>query len=208
MGNSEKRDHWEKIYLTKDSEELSWYQEIPRTSLELIGQLELPVTARIIDVGGGDSLLADHLVELGYQDITVVDISKTALAKSRNRLGGKDDKVKWVQGDVVAFIPPEKFDFWHDRATFHFLIDENEIESYLETAHHYLNADGILLLGTFSDKGPDQCSGLPVRRYSEESLGRRLAKQFDIIRCKTVDHHTPTGNAQNFLYCILRKKSC
>ncbi len=207
MENSERRDHWEEIYRTKASEEVSWYQKSPQTSLELIQQSNLPMTARIIDVGGGDSLLVDHLLELGYRDISVVDISETALNKSRERLDANADDINWIQGDVRRLGLSGKFDLWHDRATFHFLIDENEIDRYLQTAYQHLNPEGILLLGTFSEKGPSQCSGLPVRQYSVKNLVHRLEKQFEIITSKTIDHFTPSGNAQNFLYCIFRKKA-
>ncbi|MGB5693174.1 MAG: class I SAM-dependent methyltransferase [Flavobacteriaceae bacterium] len=207
MENSKRRDHWEEIYQTKETEEVSWYQKSPKTSLELIQQSDLPKTARIIDMGGGDSLLVDNLLEMGFNNISVVDISETALNKSRERLGAKGADVNWIQGNATRFHPPGKFDLWHDRATFHFLIHENKIDRYLQTAYQHINPEGILLLGTFSEKGPHQCSGLPVNQYSSKSLVRRLEKQFEIITCKTIDHFTPTGSAQNFLYCIFRRKS-
>ncbi len=206
MENSERRQHWEKIYRTKETEELSWFQESPTISLEFIDGLAIPMTARIIDMGGGDSLLADHLLALGYQHLTVADISETALNKARIRLGANADNVNWIRSEATNFRQPEGYDLWHDRATFHFLTQEDEIDNYLKIVHQHLNSEGILLLGTFSDRGPDQCSGLPVNQYSEISLAKRLEKYFEKLSCKVADHHTPGGTAQNFLYCCFRKK--
>ena len=206
MEKSERRNHWEKIYRTKETEEVSWYQASPTISLEFIAGLEIPMEAKIIDMGGGDSLLADHLLALGYQHLTVVDISETALNKARKRLGAKADKVSWIRTEAVKFIQAEGYDLWHDRATFHFLTQEAEIDRYLKTVHENLNRAGILLLGTFSEQGPDQCSGLPVKQYSAVSLAKRVEIYFEKIRCRTADHYTPGGASQNFLYCCFRKK--
>lgn len=206
MENSERRQHWEKIYHSKETEEVSWYQESPTISLEFIDELAIPMTSKIIDMGGGDSLFTDHLFALGYRHLTVVDISETALNKARIRLGAKAEKVNWIRSDATTFQQPDGYDLWHDRATFHFLTREDEIDQYLQTIHQHLNSRGILLLGTFSEQGPDQCSGLPVKQYSEISLAKRLEKYFEKVSCKVADHHTPGGTSQNFLYCCFRKK--
>jgi 2-polyprenyl-3-methyl-5-hydroxy-6-metoxy-1,4-benzoquinol methylase len=197
------RDHWEKIYQTRAPEQNSWTQNIPQSSLVLIGNLNLPKTARIIDVGGGDSKLVDFLIEDGYRDITVLDISSVSLDKAKARLGEKAKEIKWIRADITEFEPSVKYDCWHDRATFHFLTTPSQIENYIETAGKAIG--GYMILSTFSDRGPDQCSGLVVKKYSEQELQRHLAKGFRKIECKTEDHHTPSGNIQNFIFCSFKR---
>ncbi len=203
----DRKEHWESIYQKKELRETSWYQATPATSLNFFKQLKVPLTAKIIDIGGGDSLLVDHLLGLGYQDLTVLDISETAIAKAQQRLGAKAVRVKWVVADAAKFKPTDTYDFWHDRATFHFLTEQDEISGYLQTAHQHINKDGILVIGTFSDKGPKTCSGFEIRQYSEATMTDRLKKLFEKIKCLTVDHSTPSGVLQNFLFCSFRKRS-
>ena len=206
MESSERRKHWDAIYQSKDLKNLSWFQPKPETSLGFFKQFDVPLTAKIIDVGGGDSLLVDCLLDLGYRDITVLDISESALEKAKQRLGDRADNVKWIVADAASFVPDEKYDFWHDRAAFHFLTLDEEIENYLNTVQQSINPGGILMIGTFSEQGPKKCSGIEIKQYSEVSMTDRLKAYFEKIRCITVDHRTPFDTIQNFVFCSFRKK--
>lgn len=197
------QSHWNTVYKTKSPEQVSWTQDIPQTSLEFIHSFNLPKTAKIVDIGGGDSKLVDFLLAEGFTNITVLDISNEALEKVKQRLGEKAATVKWVISDVTEFRPEESFDVWHDRATFHFLTTPEQIHSYIENASKSVN--GYLTIGTFSDKGPDKCSGLPIKKYSEETLNHELQKNFNKIKCITEDHITPFHTKQNFLFCSFKK---
>lgn len=205
MENFYRKKHWEKIYRTKELKDVSWFQPTPETSLDFFKQFNVPTTAKVIDIGGGDSFLVDHLLDLGYQNITVLDISATAIDRAKQRLGEKANKVKWIVADAATFKPTEKYDFWHDRAAFHFLTDEQEISSYLETAEQHINPTGVLVIGTFSEQGPEKCSGLEIKQYSETSMTDRLKNLFEKIKCITVDHKTPFDTIQNFVFCSFRK---
>jgi ubiquinone/menaquinone biosynthesis C-methylase UbiE len=207
MESFDRKKHWENIYQNKDLQNLSWYEATPTTSLEFLKQFNVPVTAKIIDVGGGDSLLADHLLALGYKDITVLDISEAALDKAKKRLGDKASMVKWIVADAATFQANETYDFWHDRAAFHFLTSEKEIDSYINTIKQNLNTDGILVVGTFSEEGPKKCSGIEIKQYSEATLSNRLQKFFKKVKCIKVDHKTPLNTIQNFIFCSFKKLS-
>jgi len=195
--------HWDRVFMTRGSNQLSWTQDVPQISLEFIHSFGLSKTAKIIDIGGGDSKLVDHLIDEGFENITVLDISPTALENAKNRLGEKAQKVNWIVCDVTEFHPDTHFDVWHDRATFHFLTTSDQVEKYLETARNAVS--GFLTIGTFSDQGPDKCSGLEVKQYSEEKLTSELQNGFDKIRCITEDHVTPFKTKQNFLFCSFRR---
>lgn len=199
------KSHWEKVYTTKQLNEVSWYQPTPQVSLDFINELNIPKDAAIIDVGGGDSFLVDRLLSLGYSDITVLDISETAINRARLRLGDKANLVNWIISDISEFIPERKFDLWHDRAVFHFLTSEKEIKKYLETASTSLSKEGKIVIGTFSEYGPEKCSGLPVKQYSEENLVVTIKKWFQKIKCIHTDHITPFNTVQNFLFCSFKK---
>lgn len=198
------KQHWDQVYKTKEPNELSWTQEVPRTSLEFIHSVNLPKSASIIDIGGGDSKLVDHLLNEGYENITVLDISENALSRAKERLGEKAKGVKWIVSDVTHFIPQQKYDLWHDRATFHFLTSPDQIKSYLSIASEFVT--GYLTIATFSESGPAKCSGLPVKQYSEEELNNTLSDNFIKIRCIKEDHITPFNTRQNFLFCCFKKK--
>ncbi|MDO9001304.1 MAG: class I SAM-dependent methyltransferase [Bacteroidota bacterium] len=202
-----KKKHWENIYQTKELKDVSWYQAKPTTSLEFLEEFNVAKSAKIIDVGGGDSFFVDHLIELGYSDITVLDISETALERAKMRLGEKASAVKWIVADAAKFIPTEKYDFWHDRAAFHFLTEETEIKNYIDTIKNYLNLNGVLVVGTFSETGPTKCSGIEIKQYSEVSISERLSQFFKKIKCVTVDHQTPFNTIQNFIFCSFKKIS-
>ena len=205
MENFDRKKHWENIYQTKELEDVSWFQPTPETSLDFFKQFKVPTSAKVIDIGGGDSFLVDHLLDLGYQDISVLDISSAAIERAKKRLGDKAKQVKWIVADVATFKPTEKYDFWHDRAAFHFLTDEQEISNYLETAEQNINSTGVMVIGTFSEQGPKKCSGIEIKQYSEATMTDRLKKVFKKIKCITVDHKTPSGNIQNFVFCSFRK---
>jgi SAM-dependent methyltransferase len=201
--NNTGKQHWEKIYETKHPGELSWTQQTPTTSLNFILSFGLKKTAKIIDIGGGDSNLVDHLLEKGFENITVLDISSKALDKAKQRLGDKAKKVNWVVCDITKFKPDTTFDVWHDRATFHFLTTGNQVTKYLNIARNSIS--GFLTIGTFSINGPEKCSGLKIKQYSEQKLTAELQNGFDKIRCVTEDHITPFNTSQNFLFCSFKR---
>lgn len=201
--NSNAKKHWETVYETKNPDQVSWTQAVPKTSLDFIHSFGLPKTAKIIDIGGGDSKLADHLLDEGFENITVLDISATALEKAKNRLGEKAKKINWVVSDITEFNPQNKFDVWHDRATFHFLTSADQVAKYMDTARRAVT--GFMTIGTFSTTGPSKCSGLEIKQYSEETLTEELKNGFDKIKCVTEDHLTPFNSKQNFLFCSFKK---
>jgi hypothetical protein len=200
----ENKAHWEKIYQTKKPGEVSWTQQVPQTSLDFIHSFNLPKTSAIIDIGGGESRLADHLLAEGFSDVTVLDISPSAIAKAQARLGDKGNRVTWIVSDVSDFNPKRQYDLWHDRATFHFLTREKQIGAYLDLADKAIGR--YIVIGTFSENGPRKCSGLPVKQYSEWQLQNRLTRSFTKIKCINEDHVTPFGTTQNFLFCSFKKK--
>lgn len=205
MKDFDRKKHWEDIYQTKQLTEVSWFQPKPETSLEFLKHLHIPTNAKIIDVGGGDSFLVDHLIDLGYENITILDISEAALERAKKRLGNKASQVTWIVADAASFQPTENYDFWHDRAAFHFFTEEQEIAGYLETLQQHIKPSGILVLGTFSDQGPKKCSGIEVKRYSETTMTDTLKMFFEKIKCITVDHKTPFGTLQNFIFCSFKR---
>lgn len=200
----DRKRHWETVYETKNPDQVSWTQEIPKISLEFINSFKLNKDARIIDIGGGDSKLVDYLLEEGYNNITVLDISEKAIAKAKKRLGEKASKVNWIVSDIIEFEPDTSFDVWHDRATFHFLTTDEQIKKYIEIATKFVS--GYLIIGTFSQNGPKKCSGLEIKQYNEEGLTSELKKGFDKIQCVTEDHLTPSNTVQNFLFCSFKRQ--
>lgn len=206
MHEENRKEYWDRIYQQKKADELSWTQENPTLSLEFIHSFNLPLDASIIDVGGGDSKLVDKLIEEGFEDITVLDISKTAIQRARDRLGKKALQINWIEADITEFETKKTYHLWHDRATFHFLTSIDQINKYLGKTRQYINQMGFLTIGTFSLKGPDRCSGLAVRQYSEETLNALLKDGFNKIKCVNQDHRTPFGTLQNFLFCSFRRQ--
>jgi SAM-dependent methyltransferase len=202
-----RKNHWEKVYLSKSLSEVSWYQPIPETSLRFLEEFNVPLQAAIIDVGGGDSFFADHLLALGYTNITILDISEAAINKAKLRLGVKADLINWVVSDILTYKPDRKFWFWHDRATFHFLTQEEEIKKYFTIANEAIDFSGRMVLGTFAENGPEKCSNLPVKQYSEDSLGNTIRSFFKKIKCINTSHITPFNTLQAFLFCSFRKLS-
>jgi ubiquinone/menaquinone biosynthesis C-methylase UbiE len=200
------KKHWENIYQTKLPAEVSWTEEVPQTSLTFIHSFHLPKTARIIDVGGGDAKLVDFLLNENFQDVTVLDISGKALERTKLRLGSNATKVKWIEKDITEFAPDTTFDLWHDRAAFHFMSSTEQITKYLSVARKAIKPDGYLVIGTFSENGPEKCSGLPVHRYSAQTLADELSAGFKKLKCVTEDHITPFETKQNFLFCSFKRK--
>jgi len=205
METFDRKNHWENIYNTKELKDVSWFEPTPETSLGFFKQFNVPKSAKIIDIGGGDSFLVDHLLALEYSDITVLDISESALERAKTRLGNDALKVKWIVADAATFKPTEKYDFWHDRAAFHFLTQEHEIVNYLNTVQQSILPTGVLVIGTFSESGPKKCSGIEIKQYSEVSMTEKLNRFFEKIKCITVDHKTPFETIQNFVFCSFRK---
>lgn len=198
------KEHWETIYKTKQPDEVSWTQEVPQLSLDFIQRLAIPKTARIIDIGGGDSKLVDFLLVRGYTNLSVLDISEAAILRAKDRLGEKASKINWIVSDILDFTPPEKYDVWHDRAAFHFQTDPVKIHKYLNIVKHAV--DGIVIVGTFSVDGPNKCSGLAVRQYDENGMKSEFEKcGFKNIKCEREDHITPSGLIQNFVFCSFIK---
>lgn len=206
MEEFNRKTHWEKIYQTKQVDEVSWYQPTPTTSLGIIQGLEVPKTASIIDIGGGDSFMVDHLLERGFQDVTVLDISEAAIQRAQQRLGAKAEAVHWIVADAATFRPERQYDLWHDRAAFHFLTKEEEIASNVEAARQGLKPGGLLVVGTFSEQGPKKCSGIEIQQYSLATLAARFGKHFTKIECITTQHETPFKTVQDFVFCSFRRK--
>ena len=187
-------------------EEVSWFQQNPSTSLEMIREVELPKTAKIIDVGGGDSFLIDHLLELGYGNLSVLDISGAAIQKAKQRLDQQASLVNWIEEDITLFKPTQQYDLWHDRAAFHFLTDDDSVRYYLDLLNNFLNQGAFVILGTFSEDGPQKCSGLKVKQYSEQSMSALLEPSFESMSSQIVAHQTPFNSVQEFIFCTFRKK--
>lgn len=197
--------HWGAIYGKKPHDELSWFEERPAHSLELIRRTKLRTHDKVIDVGGGSSRLADALLDEGQENITVLDISEEALAASRDRLGAAATKVKWIAGDVLRAPLDGPYMLWHDRALFHFLRTSAERRAYIDRVHEHVEPGGYVIVATFADDGPERCSGLPVVRYSPEALAAVFGPRFTPLQSKRVTHRTPGGSEQRFVYVLLRR---
>ena len=196
--------HWNQIYQTKNFEETSWFQAVPETSIQFFEKLFLPKTASIIDIGAGESYFVDYLLDKGYEHITLVDISEEALRKTRQRLGDKGKSVQYIVADAGTFKATGKYDFWHDRATFHFLTDIVQIEHYTQNICRSLNAKGHFLIGTFAEGGPKTCSGLEVSQYSADDLSEVFARCLTLEKSIKAQHKTPDGTVQKFTFCLFR----
>jgi ubiquinone/menaquinone biosynthesis C-methylase UbiE len=203
----DRKAHWEKVYSTKESTEVSWYQEQPARSLEILEQTGLGPDSTIIDVGGGDSTLVDTLVERCLGHVTVLDLSGAALSRARARLGAPANDVSWIEGDVTrARLEPGAYDFWHDRAVFHFLTEREDRRAYVKQVRRAVKLGGHVLVATFAEDGPTRCSGLPVVRYSADSLHSEFGSEFHLLTTEHENHQTPAGTAQPFLYCLCRRE--
>jgi len=198
-----RKNHWETVYETKQPNEVSWTQENPKTSLDFIHETHLGKSAKIIDVGGGDSKLVDFLLEEGYENITVLDISSKALERAKKRLGKNADKVNWIVSDITEFKPETTYAIWHDRATFHFLTTPEQIKTYVKITEKWVT--DFLIVGAFSENGPKKCSGLEIKQYSEMEMENQFSNSFKKLKCIAEDHITPFETTQNFTFCVFKK---
>ncbi|NQV22461.1 MAG: class I SAM-dependent methyltransferase [Rhodospirillales bacterium] len=198
------RRHWQGIHQKKSAPSVSWYQDTPRTSLNLIHETGLGQAAAIVDVGGGASTLVDHLLAEGFTRLSVLDIASAGLEQARARLGAKADKVLWLTEDATAWRPGPTFDLWHDRAVFHFLTDPSDRAGYRAALGNALRPGGWVIVATFALDGPEKCSGLPVVHYSSETLSAELGPDFALIEARSEVHLTPGGAPQSFVYGLFR----
>jgi trans-aconitate methyltransferase len=201
-----REDHWEKVYTTKSESQVSWFQETPAPSLELIALAGAVRSSAIIDIGGGASRLVDSLVSQGYEDVTVLDLSVAALASARSRIGDKANQVTWIAADVTTWEPSRPYDVWHDRAAFHFLTDQKDQTAYVDRLRRALRVGGHAIIGTFAPDGPERCSGLMVSRYDANSLAATLGYGFELIDTRRHEHTTPWGVMQKFQFSTFRRE--
>lgn len=204
MRVTERADHWETLYATAAPTEVSWYQREPATSLRLIQDLAVEPSASVIDVGAGEATLVDRLLDLGFTDLTVLDLSQHALTDVRERIGERARHVSFFHQDVLTWKPDRQYDIWHDRAVFHFLTERTSRNRYVEIAALAVRVGGSLVLATFAEDGPTHCSGLPVSRYSAEELEDAYSGSFSLVAAEREEHVTPSGAVQPFTWVVLR----
>jgi SAM-dependent methyltransferase len=202
-----RKEHWNQVYETKAANEVSWFQLLPMNSMGLLDLAGLTPGSSVIDVGGGDSRLADALLDRGLQCVTVLDISGSAIARAQERLGSRASSVSWIVADVTGAWTVPPVDIWHDRAVFHFLVDRTDRVRYVANLRKALKPGGSAIIATFAPDGPVKCSGLPVMRYSAESLGAALGADFELLQSFVDAHQTPMGTTQSFLYAAFRLMS-
>jgi trans-aconitate methyltransferase len=204
METGSRQAHWEGVYTTKRENEVSWFQDNPAPSLELIAAVGATPATAIIDIGGGASRLVDGLLAKGFRALTMLDLSDAALKAAKSRLGAQAEKVDWIVADATLWEPTEVYDIWHDRAAFHFLTEENDRVAYIERMKKALRAGGHAIVATFAPDGPERCSGLRVMRYDAETLGQTLGQEFDLIETRRHSHTTPWGSTQSFQFSVFR----
>ena len=197
------KKHWENIYQKKEIDGVSWYQKVPIESLQLIKKYSISNSDKIIDIGCGKSFLADNLLELNYTDISLVDISSNALKEVKDRLQNKS--LNFIETDILNFNSNDKYDIWHDRAVFHFIINPEGIEKYISLCNKYINNQGVLIIGTFAEDGPLKCSGLEIKRYSVDQISGLFKETFELVESFKMLHKTPFDTEQSFSFCVLRK---
>jgi SAM-dependent methyltransferase len=207
MQSESRQAHWQNVYAKKGENEVSWFQENPAPSLELIAQVGATSASAIIDIGGGASRLVDKLVERGFKDITVLDLSEAALEAAKGRLGGRAAQVHWIVADATVWEPQKAYDIWHDRAAFHFLTEDRDRAAYVARLEGALEVGGYAVIATFALDGPERCSGLPVVRYDPVSLGQTLGRAFQLVDTRRHAHATPWGSNQSFQFSVFRRGS-
>ena len=205
MSTFERKAHWQNVYQTKDERAVSWFQERPDISLDLIHATGVDPNASIIDIGGGASRLVDALISEGFKAVAVLDLSEKALATSKARLGAKGTQVQWIVADVTNWQPSQAYDVWHDRAAFHFLTDSKDRAAYVERVAKAVRVGGHVIIGTFAPDGPERCSGLPVIRHDAAALGELLGPSFELAEERRHDHQTPSGVIQKFQFSRFRR---
>ncbi|RFB93224.1 SAM-dependent methyltransferase [Rhizobium leguminosarum bv. trifolii] len=201
-----KREHWDAVYRTKAADSVSWYQPTPEPSLRALDALQLPVTASLIDVGGGASILVDRLVERGWSDLTVLDIAAPALDVAKARLRDEAARIAWMIEDVTMWRPGCQYDVWHDRAVFHFLTEPEQRLAYRRALEAGTAPGSVVIIATFAPDGPERCSGLPVERYDAAALAREFSAAFALQRDWREEHRTPGGGRQSFQWCVFRRR--
>lgn len=200
------KDYWENVYTTKASDTVSWFQPHAELSYDIIKSTGVSSRGAIIDVGGGASTLVDDLLDHGYSNLTVLDISSVALAAAKSRLGARAYRVHWLLADITrANLPRNHFDIWHDRAVFHFLTRPEDRAAYVLAVLQSVKPGGHVIVASFAEDGPDKCSGLPVMRYNAEGLHAEFGESFSLLNHRKEAHHTPSGTVQQFVYCYCRK---
>lgn len=202
---TDRKDHWEKAWQSGEPSGKSWFQDHSTLSLELIMGAGIPYDAPLIDIGGGASGLVDSLLDAGFTDLTVMDISASALQHCRARLGARAGKVQWLEADITRFDPPRRWALWHDRAVFHFLTEAPDREAYKRALNKGIGEQGSLVIATFAEDGPEKCSGLNVVRYSPKAIEAEFAPQFELREYRREQHQTPMGTLQQFGYYRFRK---
>jgi SAM-dependent methyltransferase len=200
MNDLDRQAHWQSVYATKAEREVSWFQEDPAPSLDLIAEAGISTDARIIDVGGGASRLVDGLLKRGFSRLAILDLSAKALEAAKQRLGSRCEAVAWIVADVTTWNPPDTYDLWHDRAAFHFLTDPADRDAYVARLKKAVRPGGHVIIATFAPEGPERCSGLPIVRYDPEALAATLGATFELIGSRRHDHLTPGGNTQRFQF--------
>lgn len=205
MSDASRQAHWENVYTTKGEKEVSWFQENPAPSLELIALIGLSEDAAVIDVGGGASRLVDDLQAQRYRRLTILDLSGAALAAARERLGDRGADVQWVIADITKWEPTQTYDLWHDRAAFHFLTDHADQSAYVDRLKKAVKPGGHVIIGTFAPDGPERCSGLPIVRHDANTLARILGGDFVLTDTRRHDHATPWGAVQRFQFSTFRR---
>lgn len=201
----ETRAHWDQIFTQKSDDEMSWFQATPTTSLEFLSTWSSPDDA-LIDIGAGNSQLIDQLVERGWRDATLLDVSAEALARVRERMSGATTTISYIASDIRQWEPERCYRAWHDRAVFHFLTEDTDQQHYVRTATRALEPGATLVLSTFSSTGPTHCSGLPVARHDPDDLERLFAADFELITSRFEDHTTPFQTVQSFAWVALRRR--
>ena len=205
MSSLSRQAHWENVYTTKAEHTVSWFQESPDISLDLIRATEVTTSAAIIDVGGGASRLIDSLLDNGFKDLTVLDLSEKALAMSKARLGARSAHVEWVVADITTWEASQTYDVWHDRAALHFLTDPKDRAAYAQIISKAVHTGGHVIIGTFAPDGPERCSGLPIVRHDATTLGELLGPSFEPIESRRHNHQTPAGVTQQFQFSRYRR---
>ncbi len=200
MSTPERQAHWQNVYQSKGERDVSWFEESPAISLDLIHATGVGRDASIIDVGGGASRLVDALISEGFRSITVLDLSEKALSMARHRLGARADRVNWIAADVTKWRPPQAYEVWHDRAAFHFLTEAADRAAYAACVRNAIGPGGHVIIGTFAPDGPERCSGLPIMRHNAASLAEILGPTFRLVESRGHNHQTPGGAIQRFQF--------